>query len=142
MNTVAGRILYQIYTKNDFMATLTFHGGTNVLGYPWGSYNRSYKKEKRYEYVGYLAPDHTTFDAFGIVMQKKAGRLSFKSNSQYNTRPYVLGDMSSTVYPVGGGLEDWAYGASWDNKDRDATRSTCSPRTYPLEPQIDMSLHG
>ena len=25
--------------------------------------------------------------------------------------------MSSTVYPVRGGLEDWAYGAGWDTAD-------------------------
>ena len=115
LNTVAGRVLYEIYTKNNFVATLTFHGGTNVLGYPWGSYNHSYKKGR--EYVGYVAPDHTSFEAFGRIMQEKAGQLNFKNDSRQNTRQYVLGDMSSTVYPVGGGLEDWAYGAAWDIKD-------------------------
>ena len=40
--------------------------------------------------------------------------------------------MSRTIYPVGGGLEDWAYGASWDTKEEDATIKTCKPKTYPL----------
>ncbi len=39
---------------------------------------------------------------------------------------YILGDMSETVYPVNGGLEDWAYGAGWDT-DRNPTLSECKP---------------
>ena len=46
--------------------------------------------------------------------------------------------MSSTVYPVGGGLEDWAYGAGWDQEEN-ATVDRCQPFTYPLEPQINIS---
>lgn len=44
---------------------------------------------------------------------------------------YAQGDMTSVVYPVGGGLEDWAYGAGWDHGP-DAAVPRCSPRTYPL----------
>ena len=29
-------------------------------------------------------------------------------------RNYPYGPMSSSVYPVHGGMEDWAYAASWD----------------------------
>lgn len=47
--------------------------------------------------------------------------------------------MSKTVYPVGGGLEDWGYGAGWDNHDDDATLGKCSPKTYKLAPSINMS---
>ena len=36
------------------------------------------------------------------------------------------------VYPVGGGMEDWGYAASWDNKASDATLAKCTPKTYPL----------
>ena len=28
--------------------------------------------------------------------------------------PYQYGDMNSMVYPVNGGMEDWAYAGSWD----------------------------
>jgi hypothetical protein len=48
--------------------------------------------------------------------------------------------MSSTVYPVNGGLEDWAYGAGWDNRDAQATLNQCTPITYPLEDFIDLSF--
>ena len=27
---------------------------------------------------------------------------------------YIVGDMTTTVYPVRGGVEDWAYAASFD----------------------------
>ena len=44
---------------------------------------------------------------------------------------YLMGDMTSIVYPVGGGLEDWAYAAGWDNQV-DASIKKCTPKTYPL----------
>jgi hypothetical protein len=40
--------------------------------------------------------------------------------------------MSSTVYPVRGGLEDWAYGAGWDY-GHEATNLKCTPHTYILK---------
>jgi len=37
-------------------------------------------------------------------------------NNATNIDSYIFGDISSTIYPVNGGLEDWAYGAGWDLK--------------------------
>ena len=34
--------------------------------------------------------------------------------------------MTSTVYAVGGGFEDWAYGGGWDLA-RDASMQACTP---------------
>lgn len=45
---------------------------------------------------------------------------------------YIFGDISSTIYPVGGGLEDWAYGAGWDYENNQATLLQCQPQTYVL----------
>jgi hypothetical protein len=39
--------------------------------------------------------------------------------------------MTSTVYPVGGGLEDWAYSAGWDRAQGAAVQD-CQPKTYSL----------
>lgn len=39
--------------------------------------------------------------------------------------------MTSVVYPVGGGFEDWAYGAGWD-KAKNAAVLRCHSDTYPL----------
>jgi hypothetical protein len=41
--------------------------------------------------------------------------------------------MASTVYPVGGGMEDWGYGAGWD-VEPEATIDYCKPTTYKLDP--------
>lgn len=46
--------------------------------------------------------------------------------------------MSDVVYPVGGGMEDWAYGAAWD-RSTDSTVHSCNPYSYPLERQVDLS---
>jgi hypothetical protein len=44
----------------------------------------------------------------------------------------VFGDISSTIYPVNGGLEDWAYGAGWDYTAKDSTLNECNPSSYAL----------
>ena len=41
--------------------------------------------------------------------------------------------MTSTVYAVRGGFEDWAYGGGWDFS-HDAALSSCSPATSPTLP--------
>jgi hypothetical protein len=62
----------------------------------------------------------------------EAAGSTFKTKSGRKVVQYEMGDMTSVVYPVGGGLEDWAYGAGWD-KNKDAALEACDPRTYPLE---------
>lgn len=39
MNTIAGRVLYRLFVENLFVSSITFHGGTNSITYPWGSNN-------------------------------------------------------------------------------------------------------
>jgi hypothetical protein len=46
LNTIAGRVIYKLYTENNFAASLTFHGGDNVIGYPWGAFSRSYLQNR------------------------------------------------------------------------------------------------
>ena len=40
--------------------------------------------------------------------------------------------MSNTVYPVRGGMEDWAYSGSWEG---DPIINKCSPKTYDSYPE-------
>ena len=35
--------------------------------------------------------------------------------------------MTSVVYPVNGGLEDWVYAAGWDYEDSNAALLKCTP---------------
>ena len=64
-------------TENNIQSTLTFHGGDNVIGYPWGSWNHSYKVGYQ-EYDGNTAPDYNTFHSFSLQMQKSAGSVDFR----------------------------------------------------------------
>ena len=73
LNTVAARILYKLFIKNHIDAAITFHGGTNVLSYPWGSYSRSISRNSAYE--GYPTPDHASFDSIAKMMGERAGSI-------------------------------------------------------------------
>ena len=75
---MAGRILYKIFTKNKIDASLTFHGGDHVIGYPWGAYNRSVKQSS--SYIGQYCPDYYAFDFIGHKMKDKAGYLNFRGD--------------------------------------------------------------
>jgi hypothetical protein len=57
MNTIAGRVVHEILTQNAIVSTITFHGGINVIGYSWGSFNRA-KQTSFNTYVSLEAPDH------------------------------------------------------------------------------------
>lgn len=41
---------------------------------------------------------------------------------------YITGDMNSVVYPVTGGMEDWAYSGSWEGFP--IITEPCRPKTY------------
>lgn len=128
MNTIAGRVVHQLFVENLFVSALTFHGGIGVIGYPWGSYN--HVRNQGQEYQSNEAPDYKAFQTMGAIMKSEAGGDIYKD---YQTiKAYVLGDMASTVYPVRGGMEDWAYGAGWDYADQ-ATNVQCEPVTYELK---------
>ena len=53
MNTVVGRALYRLFVDNLFVTAITFHGGTNVVSYCWGSMNHLIDRNNAAE-----APDH------------------------------------------------------------------------------------
>ena len=89
------------------------------MGYPWGNYPHENEK----------APDHYALDQVGKFLSNDAW---------YNTRhpewkitKYVVGDMTSTVYAVKGGFEDWAYGG-WDTPNVPFCKSTVLPK-YSLQ---------
>ena len=118
MNTIMGRTVYRLFVENLFVTSITFHGGTNVLSYCWGSNNHLIGHN-----IAAEAPDHVAFHDLGRVMVDEAGGIIHQSEL---INKYVLGDMTSTVYAVGGGFEDWAYGGGWDLA-RDASMQACTP---------------
>ncbi|KAI0561519.1 Zinc carboxypeptidase [Gracilaria domingensis] len=119
MLTVAGRALNELFRVHLFRLLITFHGGTNVIGYEWGDNSHCNGRDCK------PAPDTKVMAALAERMKENAGPAG-----QYEDA-YITGNMGKTVYPVNGGLEDWAYGASWA---REATQ--CNPFTlggYPAE---------
>ena len=41
LNTIIGRINFRLLTENNIDASITFHGGINMLAIPYGCYSRS-----------------------------------------------------------------------------------------------------
>jgi hypothetical protein len=107
METITARTINEIFNEFIIGGGITFHGGTSVIGYALGNYIHLAGK-----YKGTESPDYNAFNEIGKIMVKLS---SSKDNIGNNIRDYKLGDMSSTVYPLDGALEDWAYGG-WENK--------------------------
>lgn len=118
MVTIAGRTLNEIFREHLFQLSLTFHGGTEVVSYEWGA--PSYK--------GYASPDDIAQSAIGSAYSRFAGGWS-------STKPYIYGNMNELVYPVRGGMEDWAYAGSWD-PDRVISCEPGSFGGYPKEKTV------
>ena len=38
MQTVTARSVNELFREHMFIQVLTFHGGLNAIGYPWGNY--------------------------------------------------------------------------------------------------------
>lgn len=101
MQTVAARAINELFRAHLFRLLVTFHGGTNVVGYEWGDLTHCNGPDCS------AAPDMKIMHALGNRMSDVAGPAgTFES-------AYPVGDMGGLVYPVNGGMEDWAYGASW-----------------------------
>jgi hypothetical protein len=77
--------------------------------YEWGA--PTYSKVR--------SPDETAQKDIASTYSKFGGGWA-------DSGPYKYGDMNSQVYPVQGGMEDWAYAGSWD-PDRVVQ---CQPTTF------------
>lgn len=103
MQTLAARTINELFLDSLFRVLVTFHGGTNVLGYEWGDESHCT------EHVCKPAPDAKFMGALGRRMSDYAGAAGGEAK-------YPVGTMGGLVYPVHGGMEDWAYGASWSDE--------------------------
>ncbi|KAF4653649.1 hypothetical protein FOL47_010413 [Perkinsus chesapeaki] len=105
-----------IVLRHLFQLSITFHGGIKVLSYAWGSNNhRNGGKSTN-------APDKTAIVDVATLMREAAGRAA---NGDYW---YPMGTMTDTVYAVDGGMEDWAYGAGFEEQPDPINQ--CDPTTY------------
>jgi hypothetical protein len=105
---------------------ITFHGGMRAIAYEWGAPNHRSPND--------FSPDHIAQFQLATVMQSLAGdymgdkqhinSYTRKAGAQAAKKWYPIGTLNKIVYPVRGGMEDWAYAASWDKQ------SVCKPKSY------------
>mmetsp|Transcript_62860 Transcript_62860/g.147947 ORF Transcript_62860/g.147947 Transcript_62860/m.147947 type:complete len:498 (+) Transcript_62860:346-1839(+) len=104
MTTIAGQSINEVWRRHIFQLSLTFHGGTHLISYPWGDFLHCCKRDE------YTAPDMTGMEILTEHLQKYVGQFSG------GERMYRIGALNDIIYRVHGGMEDWAYGASWDHQ--------------------------
>lgn len=156
--SIGGRVVNELFLEHIFTLSLSLHGGTESFTYPYGTPNHidgnphikmdyeetpegvinsklssDFNEELINEYldghydkmndgnqlVSTPSPDYNS------IKQVVTTTNNFTNN---NTDMYRTGDMSSVVYPVRGGMEDWAYAASWEGNP--VITSPCEPNTY------------
>jgi hypothetical protein len=109
MQTIAARTLNEVFREHIFQMSLTFHAGMEVIAYEWGAPT----------YSGGLSPDDTAQKEIASAYSRFGGGFT-------HSRPYKYGNMNELVYPVRGGMEDWAYAGSWDPQ----RVIQCQPKTF------------
>jgi len=99
---------------------ITFHAGEHSITHPWGAGNHLRNKLTGehlaiatgtvIDAVSSESPDEISFEKVVNILKNTA---SF--SHEKNLPTYVTGPISSVVYSVEGGMEDWAYAAGWEN---------------------------
>lgn len=111
MKTTAARAIYEVLSHRLVVLSITFHGGTRAVGYPWG------------------APNHMESGLSSEAPDKVAAHSIGNAAINYSNLTTRLGPMTDTVYEVAGGMEDWAYAASWETGD---VVTKCSTSDYTI----------
>jgi hypothetical protein len=130
MQTIAGRTINEVFREHMFQLALTFHGGTEVIGYEWGAPSFLHK----------WSPDDTAQAAIAHSYSQFGGGWS-------QSRAYDVGTMNDKVYYVRGGMEDWAYCGKSATSDY-CPRTVCTSASHPstnihlriLDPRIGHSV--
>ena len=115
MVSITARALNELFREHVFQLAITFHGGMDAIVYEWGDT----------EHIGtkMTSPDDAGQHALAFAMRDYAGTFE-------NTM-FPAGPINSIVYPVNGGMEDWAYAGSWGSG-----KGACTPSSfggYPAE---------
>jgi hypothetical protein len=97
MQTITARAVNEVWREHIFQMAVTFHGGMQAIAYEWGDPVHPRGRD--------ASPDDTAQREISEIMRQYAG--------PYPRKLYPAGRLNDVVYPVAGGMEDWAYGASW-----------------------------
>ena len=107
MQTVTGRVVHRIlYHYGHIQTGISFHGGTQSITYPWGCYRHL---------NDVAAPDDKAMAAHALELSRLGGK-----------GVYPTGTMNAMVYPVYGGMEDWAYALGPSSEPK----VTCAPSSF------------
>ena len=153
MQTVGARVINEIFIHHMIQLALSLHGGTESLTYPYGTPNHIKSNFINKISVNYeTLKNKTVIPKFGANAQKEVnlfqqGQFEYFSspgskslnppdhtsitligNRLSNISNYTSGNMNEVVYPVTGGMEDWAYSASWEGAP--VITQPCEPKTY------------
>ena len=162
MQTIGARVINELFLKYNFILSLSLHGGTQSLTYAYGTPNHingneviemNYSPIKENKMLGKKVKNIS----LKIAKQYRNGEYEEASNSRKSNNPpdlyalqsiantslthskgnsneqiYKTGDMNTIVYPVEGGMEDWAYSASWEGSP--IITQPCLPTTYSKYP--------
>ena len=123
MKTTAARALNSLWREHLFQLSITFHGGMRAFAYEWGSPN--YKD---------ASPDDAALQPLGQYAVRAAGVGDGRHDGYY----YPASWLNPLVYPVKGGMEDWAYAASFDTTGYNVP---CQPAEYGGYPK-EMTVYG
>jgi hypothetical protein len=115
--TIGARAVHELTKRHLFINTVSWHGGTEMIIYAWGSYAHNYNTE---------SPDDVAFYRQGYYMQQYSGPYSGY---------YPFGRSNDILYPCYGAYEDYAYAASWDTVHTDPSWPTsgCRSLTHCVE---------
>lgn len=124
MESIAARAINEVWINHVFQLGVTYHGGDNLIGYPWGDQTHcKHGSIRKSPYSrcsnGFIAGDKIAMHGLGEFLVHVCGK-GFGGDGLYK-----LGEMNDVIYPVEGGMEDWAYGGSWHSE-----KTTCKPKTY------------
>jgi hypothetical protein len=100
MQTITARSLNELWRSHLFQLAITFHGGMRAIAYEWGSPNHNKPNDG--------SPDENAQKGIADAMSHYGGSVEGKK--------IPAGRLNHIVYPVTGGMEDWAYAASWENE--------------------------
>jgi len=123
MQSITARIANELFLENIFVTGLTFHGGTTSISHEWGDFFHNSPRSHS------QSPDHNAMHQIADALSKYAGK-------DERGRHFPFQTINEAVYPVHGGMEDWAYGASWMNQYEKKASTPCQPGTnggYPRE---------
>jgi hypothetical protein len=118
------------WREHVFQLAVTFHGGMESITYEWGAPAQTGSASE--------SPDDAAQAALCGAMRDVAG--------VFDSHPYALGRTNDIVYPVEGGMEDWAYagalgggGHPWVTSARGRSGARAHPSLAPSPP---VNSHG